>query len=139
MIRFVYLILANFALAGFAPAAVVLELKDTQTMTSGNMTLNDILQSSQGLSADDLAVVLAASPALGKQVTWTKEQLAGILPDSIKQQVPDWIGAKTCTVSRPAVTYGEAEVRQLISGELSRQLPPDAKFEVLEFAAFNPS
>ena len=138
MIRFIYLILANFALAGLAPAAVVLELKETQTMTSGSMTLNDILQSSQGLSTDDLAIVLAASPALGKQVTWTEEQLAGILPDSIKQQSPEWTGAKSITVSRPAVTYGEAEVRQLISGDLSRELPPEAKFEVLEFANLQP-
>lgn len=126
------------ALTFTARAAVVLELKDAQTMSSGSITLNDVLQSSQGLSEDDLKVVLAAAPALGKQVTWSREQLAGVLPDSIKQQSPDWTGATSCTVSRPAVTDGEAEVRQVITAEIARQLPSDAKFEVLEFAGFQP-
>jgi len=133
-----FLILATAALAGTASAAVVLQLKDAQTMTSGNITLNDFLQSSQGLSADDLAVVIAASPALGQQMTWSREQIAALLPDSLKQQSPEWTGATACTVSRPAASFSEAEVRQALSAELARQLPADAKFQVLELSGFQP-
>jgi flagella basal body P-ring formation protein FlgA len=121
-----------------ARAAVVLELKSQQTMTSGSITLNDLLQSSQGLSEDDLAVVLAASPALGKTETWTRDQIASVLPDSIKQQVPEWNGATSITISRPSAVYSEAETHELISAELARQLPSDSKFEVLELAGFQP-
>jgi flagella basal body P-ring formation protein FlgA len=138
MSRFIVLFLTLVALTGLAPAAVVLELKDSQTMATSNITLNDVLQSSQGLSQDDLAVVIAAAPALGKQMTWTREQIAGVLPDSIKQQLPEWTGAESCTVSRPAAIYDEGQARQLIGAELARQLPADAKFEVLDFAAFQP-
>jgi flagella basal body P-ring formation protein FlgA len=121
-----------------AAAAVVLELKSQQVMTSGSITLNDLLQSSQGLSEDDLAVVLASSPALGQSETWTRDQIAGLLPDSIKQQMPTWAGAKACAISRPSEKCDEAQVRQLISAELARELPSDSKFEVLEFAGFKP-
>jgi flagella basal body P-ring formation protein FlgA len=121
---FLFLLL-SLALGVTAPAAVVLELKPEQTMLSGNITLNDVLQSSQGLSTDDLAVVLAASPASS-------------LPDSIKTQLPQWTGAANCVVKRPAASYGEAEVRQLISAELARQVTGDAKFQVLELPALKP-
>jgi hypothetical protein len=116
--------------------AIVLELKEKQTMTSSSLTLNDLLQSSQGLSSDDLAVVLAPAPALGKTQTWSRENVARVLPDSLKQQNPDWTGAKACVVSRPSVSYGEAEVRELIATELAQQLPSDSKFEVLELPGF---
>jgi flagella basal body P-ring formation protein FlgA len=121
-----------------ASAAVVLELKDQQVMTAGSITLNDLLQSSQGLSEDDLAIVLAPSPALGLSETWTRDQIASLLPDSIKQQMPEWNGAKSCAISRPSAKCDEAQVRQLITGELARQLPTDSKFEVLELAGFQP-
>jgi flagella basal body P-ring formation protein FlgA len=133
-----------FALAAllFSPAlasaAVVLELKAQQVMASGNITLNDLLQSSQGLNEDDLAIVLAGAPALGQSVTWTREQIASLLPDSIKQQMPEWDGAKSCAISRPAARCDEAQVHQLIGAELARQLPTDSKFEVLEMAGFQP-
>jgi flagella basal body P-ring formation protein FlgA len=116
--------------------AIVLELKDQQTMTSSSLTLNDLLQSSQGLSSDDLAVVLAPAPALGKTQTWSRENIERVLPDSLKQQNPDWTGAKACVVSRPSVPYGEAEARELIATELAQQLPSDSKFEVLELPGF---
>jgi flagella basal body P-ring formation protein FlgA len=134
---FLFLLL-SLALGVTAPAAVVLELKPEQTMLSGNITLNDVLQSSQGLSTDDLAVVLAASPALGQEETWTRDQIASSLPDSIKTQLPQWTGAANCVVKRPAASYGEAEVRQLISAELARQVTGDAKFQVLELPALKP-
>jgi len=134
----IFLAVAVLLGADAARAAVVLELKSQQVMTSSNITLNDLLQSSQGLSEDDLAVVLAASPALGKSTTWTREQIASVLPDSIKQQVPQWNGATSVTISRPCMSYSEAETRQLISAELARELPSDCKFEVLELAGFQP-
>jgi flagella basal body P-ring formation protein FlgA len=129
-----FFLLFSLVLLGTAPAlaAVVLELKPEQTMLSGNITLNDVLQSSQGLSEDDLAVVLAAAPALGQEETWTRDQIASILPDSIKTQLPQWTGSATCVVKRPAASYGEAEVRQLIDSELGRQIAGDCKFQVLE-------
>jgi flagella basal body P-ring formation protein FlgA len=138
MSRLSLLILALLALTRLAPAAVVLEVRDAQTLATGNITLNDVLQSSQGLSTDDLAVVIASSPALGKSMTWTREQIAGLLPDSIKQQSPEWTGAAACTVSRPSSIYDEAQARQIIGAELARQLPGDAKFQVLDFANFQP-
>ena len=138
MSRLLYTLITLVALASGARAAVVLELKDTQTLSAGNMTLNDVLQSSQGLSADDLKVVIAASPALGQQMTWNRQQIAALLPDSIKQQSPEWTGAPACTVSRPSATFSEAEARQTIGAELARQLPAEAKFEVLELAGFQP-
>ena len=121
-----------------APAAVVLELKPEQTMLTGTITLNDLLQSSQGLSEDDLSVVLASSPALGQTETFTRDQVAGVLPDSIKALLPQWTGATTVTIKRPAATDGESEVRELITSELTRQLPADCKFQVLELAGFQP-
>jgi flagella basal body P-ring formation protein FlgA len=135
-----HLLLAAAAVFAFALSAraIVLELKDQQTMTSANITLNDLLASSQGLSNDDLSVVLAAGPALGKTQTWTRDNITSVLPDSIKQQNPDWTGAKACVVSRPSVAYGEAEARELIATELAQQLPSDSKFEVLELPGFQP-
>jgi flagella basal body P-ring formation protein FlgA len=121
-----------------APAAVVLELKDQQVMAAGNITLNDLLQSSQGLSEDDLGVVLAPSPALGQSETWTREQIATLLPDSIKQQMPTWTGAKACAISWPAAMCNAAQVSQLIGAELVRELPADSKFQVIELAGFQP-
>ena len=138
MSRILSLLVALLALTGGSHAAVVLELKPAQTMASGNITLGDLLQSSQGLSADELAVVVAASPALGQQMTWNRQQIAALLSDSIKQQSPEWTGATACTVSRPAATCGDAEVRQAISAELTQRLPADAKFSVLELAGFQP-
>lgn len=127
-----------FLSSAIATAAVVLELKNQQVMASDNITLSDLLQSSQGLSEDDLSIVLAAAPALGQSITLTRVQVAGLLPDSIKQELPSWSGAKACAISRPAVNCDEAQVRQLISGALARQLPSDSKFEVLELAGFQP-
>jgi flagella basal body P-ring formation protein FlgA len=139
MKTFLFLLL-SFALSGAIPAsgAVVLELKPGQTLLSGRITLNDVLQSSQGLSEDDLAVVLAAAPALGQEETWTRDQIASILPDSIKTQLPQWTGALTCVIRRPAASFGEAEVRQLIGAELGRELADDCKFEVLELPGLQP-
>ena len=138
--KFLTLILAATGLftSTFSTRAVVLELKDSQTMTSSSITLNDLLQSSQGLSNEDLSRVLAAGPSLGKTATWTRENIENILPDSIKSQSPEWTGAKACVVKRPSVKYGEAEVRDLISSELARQLTPDSKVEVLELPGFKP-
>jgi flagella basal body P-ring formation protein FlgA len=139
--KFLTFLLALGALVltpALAPAAVVLELKDQQVMASGNITLNDLLQSSQGLSEDDLAVVLAPSPALGQSETFTREQIAALLPDSVRQQMPVWSGAKTCAISRPAAMCDVGQVSQLIGAELARELPSDSKFEVLELAGFQP-
>src|SRR5579871_1918270 len=121
-----------------AAAAVVLELKDEQTMLSGTITLNDLLQSSQGLSQDDLSLVLATSPALGQSETWTRDQIANLLPDTIKQQLPQWTGAASISIKRPAASFGEPETRQLITGELAHAITADCKYEVLELAGFHP-
>jgi flagella basal body P-ring formation protein FlgA len=130
------LILAvSFGLPG---RAIVLELKDQQTLNADKVTLNDLLLSSQGLGADDLAVVLAAAPDLGETQTWTRAQIESVLPDTLRQQGVRWIGANACVVSRPAVSYTEAQTRELITAELVRQMPPDAKIEVLELPGYQP-
>lgn len=117
---------------------VVLELRDQQTMATENLTLNDILQSSQGLNSDDLSAVIAASPSLGKSQTWTREQIEAILPTSVKQQPIEWAGAAACVVNCPAVQYTVQEVKQLITAELGRHLPPDSDFAILELPGVDP-
>ena len=112
--------------------AVVLNLRDQQTTVSENLTLNDLLQSSQGLTDDDLAAVIAAAPSLGKSQTWTRAQIEAILPASVKQQPLEWDGAAACTVSRPAVQFTAADVKRLITAELATHLPPDSDFAILE-------
>jgi flagella basal body P-ring formation protein FlgA len=117
---------------------VVMELRDQQTMAVTNLTLNDLLQSSQGLTDDDLSAVIAAAPSLGKSQTWTRDDIEKILPASIKQQPLEWAGAAACMVKSPAIQYGEREVRQLITAELGRHLPADSDFAILELPGVDP-
>jgi flagella basal body P-ring formation protein FlgA len=117
---------------------VVLELRDQQTLAGASITLNDLLQSSQGVSADDLASVLADAPSLGKSQTWTRAQIEAVLPSTIQQQPIEWAGAAACVVNRPAVKYSCQEVKQLIAAELGRHLPPDSDFAVLEMPGLDP-
>jgi flagella basal body P-ring formation protein FlgA len=117
---------------------VVLELRDQQTVATENLTLNDLLKSSQGLNSDDLAAVLTASPSLGKSQTWTREQIETVLPASVKQQLIEWAGAEACVVSRPAVQYTAQDVKALITAELGRHLPPDSDFAILELLGVDP-
>jgi len=112
--------------------AVVMELKDQQTMVGENLTLNDLLKSSQGLTDDDLSAVLAPSPSLGKSETLTREQIEALLPATVKQQPLEWSGAATCAIDRPAVQYTAADVKRLITAELARHLPADSDFAILE-------
>src|SRR5208283_189914 len=81
----------------------VLELRAQQTMAAANLTLNDLLQSSQGLSDDDLNAVIAPTPSLGNSQTWTREKIEAALPASLKEQSLEWTGATECVVNRPAV------------------------------------
>jgi len=112
--------------------AVVLELRDQQMTITDNITLNALLKSSQGLSDDDLAAVIAAAPSLGKTQTWTRAQIEAILPASVKQQPIEWDGADACVISRPAVQFTAADVKRLITAELARHLPADSDFAILE-------
>ena len=112
--------------------AVVLELRDQITIVGDNVTLNDVVQSSQDVSSDDLASVIATSPSLGKSQTWTRDQLEKALPASLKQQAVEWSGATACVISRPAVLYSPREVRQIITAELARHIPADSDFAILE-------
>jgi len=117
---------------------VVLELRDQQTVAGENFTLNDLLQSSQGVTSDDLASVLADAPSLGKSETWTRDRIAAVLPASLKQQPLEWAGATACIIKRPAVEYSSQEVKQLITAELGRHLPPDSDFAILEMPGVDP-
>jgi flagella basal body P-ring formation protein FlgA len=111
---------------------VVLELKDQQTMAATNLTLNDLLKSSQGLTDDDLSAVIASTPSLGKSDTWTREKIEKILPASVKQQPLEWAGATACVINRPAVQFGVQDVKRLITAELGSHLPADSDFAILE-------
>jgi flagella basal body P-ring formation protein FlgA len=112
--------------------AVVLELRDHQTVLGENITLNDLVSSTQDVSSDDLTAVIVAAPSLGNQQTLTRDDIEKALPASLRQQTVEWIGAEACVVSRPAVQYTPREVRQLITAELGRHLPPDSDFAILE-------
>lgn len=116
----------------FQVHGVVLELRDQQTMATGNLTLNDLLKSSQGVTDDDLSAVIAPAPSLGKSDTWTREKIAAILPPTLKQESIEWTGSTSCVVTRPAVQFDTAAVKRLISDELGRHLPVDADFAILE-------
>jgi len=118
--------------------AVVMELKAQQTIVGENLTLNDLLQSSQGLTDDDLGAVLTSSPSLGKSETLTREQIEALLPASLKQQPVEWSGATTCAIQRPAVQYTEADVKRIITAELGRHLPADSDFAILELPGIDP-
>ena len=118
--------------------AVVLTLREKQTTVSENLTLNDVLQSSQGLTDDDLGAVIAAAPSLGNAQTWTRAQIEAILPSTVRQQPIEWAGAETCTVSRPAVQFTAADVKRAITAELAKHLPPDSDFAILELPGVDP-
>jgi flagella basal body P-ring formation protein FlgA len=117
--------------------AVVLELRDHQTVLGENITLNDLVASTQDVSSDDLSAVITASPSLGNQQTFTREDIEKALPASLRQQVVAWTGATACVVSRPAVQYTPHEVRELITSELGRHLPADSDFAILEIPDLN--
>jgi flagella basal body P-ring formation protein FlgA len=132
--KYLALTLAAFG-ALFIPLqvhGVVLELRDQLTMASPNLTLNDLITSSQGVTAEDLSAVIGVSPALGESQTWTRAQIEAILPSTLKQQALEWTGATACVINRPAVQYSPAEAQQLITAELGRQLPPNSDFSIIE-------
>jgi len=112
--------------------AVVLELRSQDTAAGDSVTLSDVVQSSQGVSSDDLASVITAAPSLGKQQTWSRDQIEKILPPSVKQDPIEWTGATACVISRPALPYSPREVRQLVTTELGRHLPPQSDYAILE-------
>jgi len=130
-------LLALFLVAGgillpLQVRGVVLELRDQQTVAANDLTLNDILKSSQGLTGDDLTAVIASAPSLGNSQTWTRAQIEGALPADVKEQGIEWTGATQCVVERPAVQYTAADVKRIITAEIARRLPPDSDFAILE-------
>jgi flagella basal body P-ring formation protein FlgA len=126
------LLVAGGILLPFQARAVVLELRDQQTVAANDLTLNDILKSSQGLTDDDLSAVITSAPSLGNSQTWTRAELEAVLPADVKEQGIQWTGAAQCTVDRPAVQYTAADVKRLITAEIARRLPPDSDFAILE-------
>ena len=112
--------------------AAVLDLREKITMTGSTLTLNDLLSSSQGVSADDLSSPIADSPTLGNSQTWTRDELTQHLPPALKADGVQWLGATTCEVDRPAATCTEHDVRSLVTAELAKHLPTDSDFSILE-------
>lgn len=137
MKTFTLLFLAFAALTLQARAAV-LELRAQITMIGGTLTLNDLLSSSQGVSAEDLSAPVADSPTLGNSQTWTRDELAQHLPPTLKADTIEWTGAATCEVDRPATTCTAHDVRGLITAELARHLPADSDFAILEIPNVDP-
>jgi flagella basal body P-ring formation protein FlgA len=131
MKTFTLLFLA-FAVLTLQAHAAVLELRAKITMTGGTLTLNDLLSSSQGVSADDLSASIADSPTLGNSQTWTRDELAEHLPPTLKADTIQWTGAAQCEVDRPAATCTAHDVRDLITAELAKHLPADSDFSILE-------
>jgi flagella basal body P-ring formation protein FlgA len=126
------LLLAALTLPGLAARAVVLELRPQITLTGDQLTLNDLLASSQGVSADDLAAVIAEAPSLGNAQTWSRDDIATRLPADLKGDTLEWAGAPACEVDRPAAQCCEHQVRQIITAELGKHLPPNSDFAILE-------
>ena len=118
--------------------AAVLELREKITLTGSSLTLNDLLSSSQGVSADDLSSAIADSPTLGNSQTWTRDELAQHLPPALKADGVQWMGATTCEVDRPASTCTEHDVRSLVTSELAKHLPTDSDFSILEMPNVDP-
>jgi flagella basal body P-ring formation protein FlgA len=118
--------------------AVVMELRDQQTLIGDNVKLNDLLKSSQGLSDDDLNASIGAAPSLGKSDSWTRDKIEKALPASLKQQSLEWNGATACMINRPAVSYSEKDVKQLITAEIAKRLPADSNFAILEMPGLDP-
>jgi flagella basal body P-ring formation protein FlgA len=132
------LLFATSALLLIQAHAAVLELRPKITLIGGTMTLNDLLASSQGVSADDLSAPIADSPALGNSQTWTRDELALRLPPAVKADVVQWTGASTCEVDRPDTMCTEHDVRDIITAELARHLPADSDFAILEIPNLDP-
>ena len=121
------------AFAALSPlSGAVLELRDQQTVATDNLTLNDVLKSSQGLRDEDLAAIVASSPSLGKSATLTREQIEASLPSSLKGATLEWTGAAAIVINRPAVSFAPADVKRLLTAELARHLSADADFAILE-------
>jgi flagella basal body P-ring formation protein FlgA len=139
MKRGIFFLTLCLAVLAFLPAhGVVLELRDHETVSGPNLCLDDLLQSSQGLSASDLSTVLAIAPSLGGSETWTRDQIENVLPVSLKGQGVEWSGATACVVNRPAEQYGEPEVRQIITAEIARHLPDQSHFQIIEIPGLQP-
>jgi flagella basal body P-ring formation protein FlgA len=132
------LLFATSALLLIQAHAAVLELRPKITLIGGTMTLNDLLASSQGVSADDLSAPIADSPALGNSQTWTRDELALRLPPAVKADVVQWTGANTCEVDRPDTMCTEHDVRDIVTAELARHLPADSDFAILEIPNLDP-
>ena len=127
-----FILLLSLAALTLQTHAAVLELRTQITMTSGTLTLNDLLSSSQGVSADDLSAPIADSPTLGNSQTWTRDELAQHLPPTLKADTIQWTGAATCEVDRPATICSEHDVRSMIAAELAKHLPAESNFAVLD-------
>ena len=132
------LLFLAFAVLTLQARAAVLELRPQVTMIGGTLTLNDLLSSSQGVSADDLSAPIADSPTLGNSQTWTRDELAQHLPPVLKADTIQWTGATTCEVDRPATVCNEHDVRDLLTAELSKHLPADSDFAILEVPNVDP-
>jgi flagellar basal body P-ring formation protein FlgA len=125
--------------ASFVPAhAVVMELRAEQTVVGANLTLNDLLQSSQGISADDLSAPVGATPSLGNAESWTRDKIEKALSSTLKAQTIEWTGAAACNVKRPSVQMSERDVRTLITAELGKHLPADSDYAILELPGVDP-
>jgi len=132
------LLLATSTLFLFQAHAAVLELRPQVTLIGGTLTLNDLLASSQGVSAEELSAPIADSPALGNSQTWTRDELAVRLPPALKSDTLQWTGARACEVDRPDAMCNEHDVRELITAELAKHLPADSDFAILEIPNLQP-
>ncbi|MEI9998709.1 MAG: flagellar basal body P-ring formation chaperone FlgA [Verrucomicrobiota bacterium] len=132
------LLLLAFGLLTVQARAAVLELRAQDTVIGTSLTLNDLLSSSQGVSADDLSAEIAEAPALGASHTWTREDIEKRLPAGLKGDTIQWTGAAACAVSHPCVQCTEQNVRQIITAELASHLPADSDFAILETPNLDP-
>ncbi len=133
-----HLALLLFTVLSLPLHAVVLELRNQQAMAANGLTLNDFIDASQGVSAEQLTAVIGAAPSLGESATWTRQQIAAALPAELKEQPIEWTGAESCVVTRPCVQFKPSDVQSVITAELGRRLPSNSEFSIVEMPNLDP-
>ncbi len=116
----------------------VIELKAKTIVRGEHVTVADIVASSQGLTAEDLAAVIADSPSLGRLQVWKRDEIEATLPTEIRAKHIVWAGAGECVISRPAATCKGSDVRSLLTTQLMDMAPKGSEIKLLEIEGSMP-
>ena len=98
-----------------------LEIKAVALVSGDGFFLSDAVTSSQPL----LAVRLADAPALGKNLTYTRAQLADLIAAAAPALGTNFTGAETIKISRRTRTLGDAGLLELLTTTLQNNYIKD--------------